>query len=155
MTIDNFPIDINIIIIDYLDIYSSLAYLRLTNTHYRNILDTLFYQLCKTNYLSGSEVNNLTIKQLLNSNWWKEPPASMSHMKVGLDLSVRLDGYNFSWLKNNRYYQGMILDGKREGDGDMKWENGYYSGTWNNDIRNGYGTMRVSRGPVYNINWDR
>ncbi len=153
VSINTLPSELLVICISYLNLYDSLTSVRGTSIQYKKKINTLFYNLCLTNYLK--ENDNVTIPQLLASNWWREPMASMSQMPVNQGLRQRLQSNNFITIKKMRYYRGELKNGKRHGNGEMKWENGFYRGTWKDDIRHGYGTMRVARGPVYSIEWDR
>ena len=47
-------------------------------------------------------------------------------------------------------YKGMMVDGKKEGQGIMNWaDGGIYEGAWHNDLRHGEGTSKWADGNTY------
>ena len=73
---------------------------------------------------------------------------------------LRKDVYQLNSLKNissyitkiykNGRYEGEYLNGKREGKGIYKYNNGdKYEGEYKNDLKEGYGTYRFQNGDVY------
>lgn len=54
----------------------------------------------------------------------------------------------------NGYYEGEVLDRKRNGKGEMKYTNGaVYDGDWLDDYRHGHGVMTYTDGGSYDGEW--
>ncbi len=55
---------------------------------------------------------------------------------------------------NNGYYEGEIVNGKRNGFGTYYWNSGSrYEGNWVNDVRTGFGKFFWTDGGRYEGNW--
>ena len=64
----------------------------------------------------------------------------------GSDLPVCLSDKNLEYNNDKHFdnrwlYHGEYVNGKREGQGHRLYTNAYYSGSWKNDLKNGFGAM--------------
>jgi len=51
---------------------------------------------------------------------------------------------------SSRYYEGEILNGKKNGYGTQVMENGdKYEGQWSKDLKHGFGVLTLQTGDVY------
>ena len=60
-------------------------------------------------------------------------------------------GYGtFKYIESGNWYEGNWFNGKKEGDGKMKYGNGdIYEGEWKNDLMHGKGKMSYKDGDIF------
>jgi hypothetical protein len=77
----------------------------------------------------------------------------MYRKKTTLKRKKRGGGEETIQLKNGTY-TGNLVDGKRNGQGEMKYKNGdVYNGMWKDDMIHGQGEKKYKIGDVYNGMW--
>jgi hypothetical protein len=76
----------------------------------------------------------------------------MNRRRGGGEETINIDNGN----RDRGTYTGNLVNGKRDGQGKMKYENGdVYDGSWENEEKYHDGEMKYKNGDVYNGNWWR